>query len=112
MGSQGGGAINQRTLADGAVVNLAKKIRPFIIGDGMDLDCRNWGTEGLAYLSLDAGVKEMIVGDWKILRNVSSLCADGGPSVQYGLPNVKKLRFIRTGGLIMRARLKKSGRLL
>ena len=35
-----------------------------------DLDMKQWGTEGLAYLSLDADVKEELVHDSKSLKAV------------------------------------------
>jgi hypothetical protein len=82
MGSHGGGAANKKTFADGATVNLAKKIKPFLTGSDKTLDCRKWASEGLAYLSLDADVKEMIVGDKKVLKVIKSLCIDGDPTVQ------------------------------
>ena len=84
----GGGTSNLKSLADGAVVNLAKKIRPFLIGEDKTLDCKKWASEGLAYLTLDADVKEMIVGDKKILKTVAALCKEGDPTVQYGLANM------------------------
>lgn len=88
LGSQGGGFANKKTLADGAVVNLAKKIRPFLVDERKDLDCAKWASEGLAYLSLDADVKEMVVGDKKILKVIKKLCLDGDPTVQFGLANL------------------------
>lgn len=88
MGSHGGGAANKQTFADGATVNLAKKIKPFLTGSNKTLDCRKWASEGLAYLSLDADVKELIVGDKKVLKVIKTLCIDGDPTVQYGLANL------------------------
>ena len=35
-----------------------------------DLDMKQWGTEGLAYLTLDADVKEQVVHDPKALSAV------------------------------------------
>jgi len=88
MGSQGGGAVNQRTLADGAVVNLAKKLKPYLVDPKYDTDIKKWASEGLAYLTLDADVKELVVGDRRILKTVASLCTDADPSVQFGLANL------------------------
>eukprot|EP00041_Stephanoeca_diplocostata_P036256 m.1313060 g.1313060 ORF g.1313060 m.1313060 type:complete len:1076 (+) comp24832_c0_seq3:173-3400(+) len=88
MGSHGGAAANKKAFADGATVNLAKKIRHFLIDESMDLDCRKWASEGLAYLTLDADVKEMIVGDKKVLKVIKNLCLDGDPTVQFGLANL------------------------
>ncbi len=39
------------------MVALAKKLRPFLVGDEATADARKWASEGLAYLTLDADVK-------------------------------------------------------
>jgi len=88
MGSHGANTSNMKSFADGAVINLAKKIRPFVIGEDKSLDSKKWATEGLAFLTLDADVKEMIVGDKKICKVVKALCASGDPTVQFGLANM------------------------
>jgi hypothetical protein len=57
LGSHGANTSNMKSFADGAVINLAKKIRPFIIDDDKPEDCKKWASEGLAFLTLDADVK-------------------------------------------------------
>jgi hypothetical protein len=67
MGSHGGNTSNLKTFAEGAVINLAKKVRPFLIGDDKSVDIKKWAAEGLAFLTLDADVK----GQWHPLMPAS-----------------------------------------
>lgn len=60
MGSSNAGAPNMKNFADGAVINLAKKLRPFLVGKAISDDVRRWAAEGIAFLSLDADVKEYV----------------------------------------------------
>lgn len=60
------------------MINLAKKLRPFLVDSGRSMDCRKWATEGLAYLSLDADVKEFVVNDDEVLKAIRTVCIDGG----------------------------------
>ncbi len=50
----------------------------FLVDAGREFDCRRWASEGLAYLTLDADVKEYIVSDEKILEALLSVCLSEG----------------------------------
>ena len=45
----------------------------FLVNTTMDCDLRKWATEGLAYLSLDAEVKEELVNDTPALKSIFDL---------------------------------------
>eukprot|EP01147_Barroeca_monosierra_P000825 gene825-4105_t len=74
MASVGSGAKNLRSMSETSMLNLAKKLRPFLLDSTQDQDIRKWASEGMAYLSLDADVKEYIVGDTDVLNAVHQVC--------------------------------------
>ncbi|EDQ85525.1 uncharacterized protein MONBRDRAFT_34234 [Monosiga brevicollis MX1] len=88
MGAVGAGAPNQRTMDGSSLINLAKKLRPFLVNDTKDNDTRRWAAEGLAYLSLDADVKEFAIADENILKAIYRVCMGSDPTVQYALANM------------------------
>ena len=57
----------------------------FLANPEGDLDMKQWGTEGLAYLTLDADVKEQLVHDPKALSAVIEAAM-----VSYCVKNVMK----------------------
>jgi hypothetical protein len=49
----------------------------FLVNPSKDIDIRRWATEGLAYLTLDADIKEELVNDsaaLKSLIDVTTVC--------------------------------------
>eukprot|EP00049_Salpingoeca_infusionum_P007555 m.122848 g.122848 ORF g.122848 m.122848 type:complete len:1015 (+) comp13742_c1_seq1:230-3274(+) len=88
MASVGAGAKNLRSMSEDSLINLAKKLRPFLVEQGHDDDTRKWAAEGMAYLSLDADVKEYVVHDDAILKAVHAVCLGSDITLQYSLANM------------------------
>ncbi|KAL5014688.1 hypothetical protein ScPMuIL_008958 [Solemya velum] len=70
LGSFGGTDASNKPMADGSTLLLAKACRKFLTNPTKDIDLRRWATEGLAYLTLDAEVKEELVEDKEALRSL------------------------------------------
>ena len=68
IGSVGGSNINARTFTDGATLKLEKMCRKFLISTKKDHHLQKWSVEGLAFLSLDAEVKEALASDKSALQ--------------------------------------------
>lgn len=52
---------------------------------GKDLSFRKWATEGLAYLTLDAEVKEKLIEDRACIHAMIELARTGDESCLYGV---------------------------
>ena len=74
IGSVGGSNVNARTFTGGATLKLEKMCRKFLISTKKDRHLQKWSVEGLAFLSLDAEVKESLIGDKAALQALYS-CA-------------------------------------
>eukprot|EP00043_Microstomoeca_roanoka_P011215 m.105726 g.105726 ORF g.105726 m.105726 type:complete len:1030 (+) comp15129_c0_seq1:201-3290(+) len=88
MASVGSGAKNLRSMSETSMINLAKKLRPLLIEPGHSDDVRKWAAEGMAYLSLDADVKELIVNDTEILAAVRKVCLGADTTIQFSMANM------------------------
>lgn len=88
MGAQSGGNPKAGGFSEGSMVNLAKKLRPFLVGKDVTIDSKQWAAEGLAYLTLDADVKEYAVHDPEILAALLDVCNTGDKSVQFSMANM------------------------
>lgn len=42
----------------------------FLVNPSKDIELRRWATEGLAYLTLDADIKEQLVNDSAALKSL------------------------------------------
>lgn len=84
LGSYGGLDASIRPFADGSTMKLAGACRQFLVKPGKDRDIRKWATNGLAYLTLDAEVKEKLIEDRPALRALIQLAQTGDQSVLYG----------------------------
>lgn len=85
LGSSGGLDASVRPFADGATTKLAEACRKFLVKPGKDKDIRKWAAEGLAYLTLDADVKEKLVEDRPAIQALVELAKTGDQSVLYGV---------------------------
>ena len=81
LGSAGGGNINARTFAEGSTVKLETMCRKFLISSKRGHRLRKWAIEGLAFLSLDAEVKEALIADSAAVEMLFS-CAKGADRSQ------------------------------
>ncbi|XP_058450270.1 protein unc-45 homolog B [Malaya genurostris] len=85
LGSSGGLDASIRPFADGSTKKLAEACRKFLIKPGKDKDIRKFAVEGLAYLTLDADVKEKLVEDRPAIQALIELAKTGDQSVIYGV---------------------------
>ena len=73
LGSFGGADASAKSFAEGSTQTLAKACRKFLSNPSKDADLRKWAAEGLAYLTLDADVKEELVKDTVALTSMLDL---------------------------------------
>jgi hypothetical protein len=57
------------------ISQTVKSIFRFLNDPNKSVDLRRWGTEGLAYLTLDAEVKEELINDTAALRSLIDVVA-------------------------------------
>merc|ERR1719309_1459566 len=88
LGSSGGHDASIKPLADGSSEKLAEACRRFLINPGKDKDLRKWAAEGLAFLTLDADVKEKLVEDEPAIKALIELGRTGSQDVLYGVITV------------------------
>ncbi|XP_055641230.1 protein unc-45 homolog B [Toxorhynchites rutilus septentrionalis] len=85
LGSSGGLDASIRPFADGSTKKLAEACRKFLIKPGKDKSIRKFAAEGLAYLTLDADVKEKLVEDRAAIKGLIELAKTGDQSAIYGV---------------------------
>uniref|UniRef100_UPI00358E291F protein unc-45 homolog B-like n=1 Tax=Myxine glutinosa TaxID=7769 RepID=UPI00358E291F len=73
LGSAGGTDYSMRQFAEGSTGKLAKQCRKWLCNTALDSRTRRWAVEGLAYLTLDADVKEDLVQDGPVLHAMLDL---------------------------------------
>lgn len=83
LGSFEGSDASNKPMADGSTVTLAKACRKFLTSPTSNLELKQWATEGLAYLTLDADVKEELVADPKAVKAVIEAAMNPSPSLVY-----------------------------
>lgn len=85
LGSSGGSDAAMKPFAEGSTIKLAEACRKFLLHPGKDTDLRKWAAEGLAYLTLDAEVKEKLVADKPALQALVELAKTEDQSVLFGV---------------------------
>jgi hypothetical protein len=86
LSSTGGGSISDRALAEGSTLRLYKAARQYLIQkEKKDMELRKWAAEGVAFLALDADVKEVLVDDQEALQSLFDLAKNGDQTVVYGV---------------------------
>ena len=88
LGSVGGGNVNARTFAEGSTVKLGKMCRKFLISSKKGRRLRKWAVEGLAFLSLDAEVKEALIADSAALEVLYGCAESADHSQLYGVATI------------------------
>merc|ERR1712200_277642 len=88
LGSSGGHDASIKPLAEGSSEKLAEACRRFLVNPAKDQDLRKWAAEGLAFLTLDADVKEKLVDDEPAIKALIELGKTGGQDVMYGVITV------------------------
>ena len=88
LGSVGGSNVNARTFAEGSTVRLEKACRRFLVdAKGGDM-LRKWAAEGMAFLTLDATVKESLIEDRSALTALLGLAKTADHSLQFGVATI------------------------
>uniref|UniRef100_A0A670Y5Y1 Protein unc-45 homolog B n=1 Tax=Pseudonaja textilis TaxID=8673 RepID=A0A670Y5Y1_PSETE len=76
LGSAGGTDYGLRQFAEGSTEKLAKQCRKWLCNPTIDTRTRKWAVEGLAYLTLDADVKDDFVQDEPAMQAMFELTSD------------------------------------
>ncbi|XP_059936682.1 protein unc-45 homolog B isoform X1 [Mesoplodon densirostris] len=79
LGSAGGTDYGLRQFAEGSTEKLAKQCRKWLCNTSTDTRTRRWAVEGLAYLTLDADVKDDFVQDIPALQAMLELAKASTP---------------------------------
>lgn len=85
LGTSSGGYVNNRPFAEGATVKLEKTCRKFLVSAKKGDALKKWAAEGIAFLSLDAEVKEAMIQDGPALKVLFDLVKSPDKSLLYGI---------------------------
>lgn len=88
LGSVGGSNVNARTFAEGSTVKLEKACRRFLVDTDRGDILRKWAAEGMAFLTLDATVKEALIEDGPALTALLGLAKTEDSSLQFGVATI------------------------
>ena len=85
LSSVGGGNVNARSFSKGSALKLEKACRRFLVSSKKgDILCK-WAAEGLAFLTLDAEVKEELMKDKPALHTLLGMGKTHDHSLQFGI---------------------------
>ncbi|KAM9001498.1 protein unc-45 homolog B isoform X2 [Sarcophilus harrisii] len=85
LGSAGGTDYGLRQFAEGSTEKLAKQCRKWLCNANIDGRTRRWAVEGLAYLTLDADVKDDFVQDIPALQAMFELAKTSDKTILYSV---------------------------
>ncbi|XP_055111811.1 protein unc-45 homolog B isoform X2 [Symphalangus syndactylus] len=85
LGSAGGTDYGLRQFAEGSTEKLAKQCRRWLCNISIDTRTRRWAVEGLAYLTLDADVKDDFVQDVPALQAMFELAKTSDKTILYSV---------------------------
>ncbi|NXE82213.1 UN45B protein, partial [Cochlearius cochlearius] len=85
LGSAGGTDYGLRQFAEGSTEKLAKQCRKWLCNNSIDARTRKWAVEGLAYLTLDADVKDDFVEDEPALQAMFELAKTSDKTILYSV---------------------------
>ena len=85
---KGGDDIKKLILQTDGPEKLYASCRTFLVRQNeKSVDLKKWAAEGLAYLTLDADVKEILVNDGDALNVLLDLAKNGDSTIMYGICN-------------------------
>ncbi|XP_043920267.1 protein unc-45 homolog B isoform X2 [Protopterus annectens] len=87
LGSAGGSDYSLRQFAEGSTEKLAKQCRKWLCNPNLDVRTRKWAVEGLAYLTVDADVKDDFVEDETALQAMFELAKTTDKTILYAVAN-------------------------
>ncbi|NXC43424.1 UN45B protein, partial [Penelope pileata] len=85
LGSAGGTDYGLRQFAEGSTEKLARQCRKWLCNTSIDTRTRKWAVEGLAYLTLDADVKDDFVEDEPALQAMFELAKTSDKTILYSV---------------------------
>ncbi|XP_054449235.1 protein unc-45 homolog B [Pteronotus mesoamericanus] len=85
LGSAGGTDYGLRQFAEGSTEKLAKQCRKWLCNPSIDTRTRRWAVEGMAYLTLDADVKDDFVQDIPALQAMFELAKTSDKTILYSV---------------------------
>ncbi|XP_064482252.1 protein unc-45 homolog B-like [Ornithodoros turicata] len=85
LGSFGGTDSSVRPFSEATSLKLAAACRKFLVNPQKDKDLRKWAAEGLAYLTLDAEIKEDLVEDKEAIQALIEIAKTEQKAVLYGV---------------------------
>uniref|UniRef100_A0A665VEU9 UNC-45/Cro1/She4 central domain-containing protein n=1 Tax=Echeneis naucrates TaxID=173247 RepID=A0A665VEU9_ECHNA len=85
LGSAGGTDFSMKQFAEGSTLKLAKQCRKWLCNESLPATSRRWSVEGLAYLTLDADVKEDLVEDKSALLAMFELAKSEDKTVLFAV---------------------------
>ncbi|KAM9209864.1 protein unc-45 homolog B isoform 2-T2 [Dugong dugon] len=88
LGSAGGTDYGLRQFAEGSTEKLAKQCRKWLCNVSIDTRTRRWAVEGLAYLTLDADVKDDFVQDIPALQAMFELAKSSDKTILYSVATI------------------------
>ena len=88
LGSVGGGNVNAQTFAEGSTLRLENACRRFLANTKKGDMLRKWAAEGMAFLTLDAEVKEALIVDRAALTILLEMAKTSDHSLQFGIATI------------------------
>ncbi|XP_075417521.1 protein unc-45 homolog B [Tenrec ecaudatus] len=85
LGSAGGTDYGLRQFAEGSTEKLARQCRKWLCNAAIDTRTRRWAVEGMAYLTLDADVKDDFVQDIPALQAMFELAKASDKTILYSV---------------------------
>ena len=84
---KGSGDVRDKILGQDGAENLYQTCRKFLMSSKKEFELKKWACEGLAYLTLDADIKEILVKDVEALNTLLELAKSDDNTVIYGVCN-------------------------
>ena len=88
LGSTGGWNVKAKTLPSGSMLELYDACCKFLVADTKEVNIQRWCTEGIAFLSMDAEVKEKLIKDPDTLRHLFFCGSSSDQALLYGLSSI------------------------
>ncbi|XP_077372055.1 protein unc-45 homolog A [Festucalex cinctus] len=85
LGSAGGTDFSMKQFAEGSTLKLSKQCRKWLCNEALPSTSRRWSVEGLAYLTLDADVKEDLVEHRNALQAMFELAKSEDKTVLFAV---------------------------
>uniref|UniRef100_A0A670YWR1 Protein unc-45 homolog B n=2 Tax=Pseudonaja textilis TaxID=8673 RepID=A0A670YWR1_PSETE len=88
LGSAGGTDFSMKQFAEGSTMKLAKQCCKWLCNEALDAGTRHWAAEGLAFLTLDADVKEELLEDKAALQALFQLAQSENRSCLFAVASI------------------------